>query len=434
MKFNVSHILFATAAMLCFASCDKFGGINNGDDNNGDEDNTPGVEETRLQKKSAKRGVSFNFNAIPEIDLPLLGPAITWSYNWGMSVSDAANEGFKEYGLDYCPMVWNANWDPETVTSITAKTSAKYLLAFNEPNLTDQANMTPEKAAEYWPAVLEAAKANNLKIISPAMNYGTLSGYNDPYKWLDEFFAQPGVSLDDVDGIAVHCYMGNAGAVMNYIDGFKKYGKPIWLTEFCNWVNDNVSLDSQKKYMVETINALEAEDAVYRYAWFIPRGNGDSKCHNSLLTSKKPFELTDLGQIFVNMSSWDKDLWYSVGDVIPAEQYNSCSGALHLETSTDKGVLDLTDLKNDVSVDYQLNITETGMYALELRYCTFYETSAKILVDGEEVDELQFANTERKWDNLLYDKLHLEAGKHTITISGNSAFPLTLNWLKIKGL
>lgn len=424
MKTNIPYFLLAVS-MLCLSSCEKNPDVDK-------ERPEAAVEETRLQKKSAKRGVSFNFNTLPEIDLPLLGPAISWSYNWGMSVSDAANEGFKKYALDYCPMTWNANWSVATLSSVAAKTSAEYLLAFNEPNLTDQANMTPEKAAEHWPAVLEAAKANNLKIIAPAMNYGTLAGYNDPWKWLDEFFAQPGVSLDDIDGIAVHCYMGSAGAVMNYIDGFKKYGKPIWLTEFCNWVNKNVSADAQMKYMVETINALEAEKDVFRYAWFIPRGNGEAECHNSLLTSRKPFELTSLGKVFVNMSSWDENLWYSPSDVIPAEHYNSCSGAVHLVPTGDKGgVLDLTDLKKDVSVSYQLEIPESTSYGLELRFSTYYETSVKILVDGREAGELLLKNTGNKWENAEYKALALEKGRHTLTLEGATSFPVSLNYLRI---
>ena len=36
-----------------------------------------------------------------------------------------------------------------------------------------------------------------------------------------------------------------------FLDKFKKYGKPIWLTEFCNWANNNISADAQMKYMVE---------------------------------------------------------------------------------------------------------------------------------------------------------------------------------------
>ena len=87
--------------------------------------------------------------------------------------------------------------------------------------------MTPSKAAELWPSVVDLAKELNLKLVSPAMNYGTLAGYSDPIKWLDEFFAQPGVSIDDIDAISIHCYMANPQALRNYVAMFYKYNKPI---------------------------------------------------------------------------------------------------------------------------------------------------------------------------------------------------------------
>ena len=56
----------------------------------------------------------------------------------------------------------------------------EYLLAFNEPNLTDQCNYTPQQAAVQWPRLKELADELGMKLVSPAMNYGTLGGYSDP--------------------------------------------------------------------------------------------------------------------------------------------------------------------------------------------------------------------------------------------------------------
>ena len=213
-----------------------------------------------LQAKSLKRGVSFSFSQLPENDITLLAPGISWSYNWAVNTSNEAFSYFEHFGLDYCPMIWNANWQESSLRAFKqAHPECEYLLAYNEPNLTDQANMVPSKAAEDWPRLVAIAKELNMKIIAPAMNYGTLADYNDPWKWLDEFFAQPGVSLEDVSGIAIHCYMGSAASMKNYLDKFKKYGKPIWLTEFCNWANNNISLEAQMEYMVQAMNLLEAD-------------------------------------------------------------------------------------------------------------------------------------------------------------------------------
>lgn len=411
---------------IMFTACEKEpdGG------GNGTADRT--AEYITLQKKSPKRGVSFNFGQLPDNDIPLLGPACSWSYNWGSSTSNQAFQLFEQYDMDFCPMAWNANWNENTFRQFKQlHPECEYILAYNEPNLTDQANMIPSKAAEDWPRLVAIAKELNMKLIAPAMNYGTLQGYHDPWKWYDEFFSQPGVSWDDVDGIALHCYMGSAQAMKGFVDGFKKYGKPIWLTEFCNWANNNISAEAQMKYLVEALNLLEADDAVFRYAWFIPRGNGDAQCHNSLLMSQKPFGLTDLGNVFVNMSTQDKTLWYKPEQVIPAEHYNGVSGNVHLSPCTDAtGILQLTDLKKDTRVEYQIELPEDDTYTLELRYNTYYQSPLMVLLDGKELGILELENTDYNWKNRLVD-IPLPAGKHTLALTGTTAFPVTLNWLRI---
>ena len=424
MKFR--QLVLMALPFIMFTACEKEpdGG------GNGTADRT--AEYITLQKKSPKRGVSFNFGQLPDNDIPLLGPACSWSYNWGSSTSNQAFQLFEQYDMDFCPMAWNANWNENTFRQFKQlHPECEYILAYNEPNLTDQANMIPSKAAEDWPRLVAIAKELNMKLIAPAMNYGTLQGYHDPWKWYDEFFSQPGVSWDDVDGIALHCYMGSAQAMKGFVDGFKKYGKPIWLTEFCNWANNNISAEAQMKYLVEALNLLEADDAVFRYAWFIPRGNGDAQCHNSLLMSQKPFGLTDLGNVFVNMSTQDKTLWYKPEQVIPAEHYNGVSGNVHLSPCTDAtGILQLTDLKKDTRVEYQIELPEDDTYTLELRYNTYYQSPLMVLLDGKELGILELENTDYNWKNRLVD-IPLPAGKHTLALTGTTAFPVTLNWLRI---
>lgn len=424
MKFR--QLVLMALPFIMFTACEKEpdGG------GNGTADRT--AEYITLQKKSPKRGVSFNFGQLPDNDIPLLGPSCSWSYNWGSSTSNQAFQLFEQYDMDFCPMAWNANWNENTFRQFKQlHPECEYILAYNEPNLTDQANMVPSKAAEDWPRLVAIAKELNMKLIAPAMNYGTLQGYHDPWKWYDEFFSQPGVSWDDVDGIALHCYMGSAQAMKGFVDGFKKYGKPIWLTEFCNWANNNISADAQMKYLVEALNLLEADDAVFRYAWFIPRGNGDAQCHNSLLMSQKPFGLTDLGNVFVNMSTQDKTLWYKPEQVIPAEHYNGVSGNVHLSPCTDAtGILQLTDLKKDTRVEYQIELPEDDTYTLELRYNTYYQSPLMVLLDGKELGILELENTDYNWKNRLVD-IPLPAGKHTLALTGTTAFPVTLNWLRI---
>ncbi len=178
---------------------------------------------TLTQARSSKRGVAQNSWALPEKDIPSLASAMAWTYNWGAGpLSSALSSALSSGNVEYCPMAWNANYSEAGL-----KAAQEWILGFNEPNLKDQCNMTPVQAAEHWPALVAIVKASGKKLVSPAMNYGTLEGYHDPIVWLDEFFAQPGCSLDDVDAIAVHCYMPSSGSVKNYLELFRKYGKPI---------------------------------------------------------------------------------------------------------------------------------------------------------------------------------------------------------------
>lgn len=414
-------IIAAVCCLFFMASCEK------------DPVEEISGEYTLTQAKSAKRGVSFSFGTLPEVDVPNLAPAITWSYDWSSRVpTEAIDAQFTEYGLDWCPMIWNGNYNPDNIRAYKrAHPEAQYILAFNEPNLKDQANMTPAQAAELWPPVVALAKELGMKLVSPALNYGTLEGYHDPVLWMDEFLAQPGVSADDFDAIALHCYMPSAGSVKSFIDMFAKYGKPIWLTEFCNGNSNNISESTQMAYMCETLNMLEAHSNVERYAWFMPRGSFNSKWHNNLLESEKPFGLTPLGKVFVNFSTFDKSVVYKKGEVIPASQYVHASGTVHLAPSTDGGVLDISELGKGGEVSYQIDIAQAGKYTLYLRYQTYMDSSLGFFLGEEQVASKTIPNSAKEWTTSHFE-VDLPAGKSVLKIAGQSGASVGLAWLSIK--
>lgn len=414
--------LFLVLALMAMAACSK-----------DPVDRDGKVTYSLTQAKSAKRGVSFNFGSIPDIDIPLLGNAVSWSYDWSNRALDAVSDAqFSQYGMDWCPMCWNNNYSADNIRAYKkAHPEAKYILAYNEPNLTDQANMTPAQAAEKWPQLVALARELGMELVSPALNYGTLEGYHDPIVWMDEFLSQEGVSLDDMAAIAVHCYMPSAGGVKTFIERFAKYGKPVWLTEFCNGANNNITEATQMAYMSETLNMLEGNPRVQRYAWFIPRGVAFNRMwHNNLLTAEQPFGLTPLGKVFVNFSTFDKNIRYRAGEVIPAEQYSAASGYVHLAPSTDGGILDISELGKDGYVEYQLDMAFAGTYQLKLRYQTYMDTSLGFSVNGTEVASKTFSTTSQQWTSGSFD-IVLPEGKSVLRITGKSAATIMLNWLKI---
>lgn len=390
--------------------------------------------------KSNKRGVSYNFTIDSDVDL--LTPYISWSYNWGPDVTENIGKLFQLYDLDFCPMAWNGAYDANRIRAYkAANPDCEYLLAFNEPNLTDQCNYTPAQAAEHWDDLKALADELNMKIVSPAMNYGTLDGYGDPIVWLDEFFTL--VPPDDVAAIAIHCYMGTAGALKSYVERFYKYGKPIWLTEFCAWENHISSAQAQMNFMSEAITYLEADPMVERYAWFIPRADGpvDSYPYMQLLTKTKPFALSELGEVFAGLPSLDKNTWQNADNYILPNTYTAiCSqesigkngwiAGPHIRPTTDAtGQLQLADFIAGQWVEYQIE-AQKDISHLRIRYAAYSNTSLKIEADGAEIALVEAEKTgdASAW-NTLEIPVDITAGKHTLRITvqkGN----ININWFK----
>ena len=345
------------------------------------EGSSPTLDHPSTMQKSAKRGVSFNFTNIQ--DLPLLSPAISWSYNWANDQNSTSALWFDTNEMDFCPMCWNGSYSADKIRQyVQQHPNTKYLLGFNEPNLTDQCNMTPAQAAEPWQEVVALAKELNLKLISPAMNYGTLAGYHDPIKWFDEFFALPNVSLDDIHAIAIHCYMASPSAVKDYIKKFEKYGKPIWMTEFCAWDPVPSNVEKQMDYMCSVLNHMEQNPHVERYAWFMPRTSGkvDSPPYMQLLTHGSPVELTPLGEIFTQFSSFDKNAYLALDKGVGAHQYIALKDESISLRVTDNNQLFIQSFMQGQWIDYHVHVQ--SKQPLQIQYASIVNSQVCISIDG----------------------------------------------------
>lgn len=409
------------------------------------------VSSCFAQQRSSKRGVSYD---IPYFeDVKALSQGVSWFYNWGTSPKSTIDNNYSNY-MDYCPMAWNGV-NADALRAFKAKhPECKYLLTFNEPNLTDQANMTPSQAAAKWPAVKAIAQELNLKIVSPAMNYGTLSGYSDPITWLDDFFKL--VPLSDIDAIAIHTYMNWPGAVSWYVGRFAKYGKPIWLTEFCAWeyqepltTNAQVGYLFQRNTMIEKVEFLELNPQVEKYAWFIPRTNKDGEFpYMQLLKNVQgsvlPGTLTELGQIYVNMSSFDTTKFYAPAEKIPAKNYVR-SAPVQLESSTDLSSeaypIQICNFEKNVFAEYLLDIPQNGTYSLSLRMASAANIQPvfKIYSNGKVVtttDSVAVSPTDgqNSWDTRTI-QVNLPKGKQRIRIASSGlATGVKLQWFLLSDI
>jgi len=253
--------------------------------------------------KSSKRGIAYDLSA--PADLSALAPGLSWWYNWG-SQPDAGvpSNHLAQYGMDYIPMLWNDNFDAARIEAFIRANGVSYLLLLNEPNPTDQANMTPARAAALWPRYEAIAASTGVKLVGPAMTWGTLANYSDPVVWMDAFYAAYQSAnagrLPQIDYLAYHWYdYGLAGQ----LDRMKKYGKPFWVTEMANWHSrqDGAQIDTlakQKAQMTEMVAICENRDDVFRYAWFIGRMSPDPH-FTSLLGANG--QLTELRQLYISL-------------------------------------------------------------------------------------------------------------------------------------
>jgi autotransporter-associated beta strand protein len=145
-----------------------------------------------------------------------------WSYDWDNVTSSTAN-------TEYVPMRHNSTWN--AYSNINSKQNSTHALGFNEPDKTDQANMTVEAALAQWPNLL----ASGLRLGAPAP-----SDAGAGLTWLYSFIDAAKVANLRVDYVPVHFYKGNwtASQLYNWLKAIHdRTGLPIWVTEFNNGAN-----------------------------------------------------------------------------------------------------------------------------------------------------------------------------------------------------
>ena len=382
-----------------------------------------------------KRGLAYGYHS-PE-DLEILSPTVSWWYNWSEVPESSVANIFTDYQMEFVPMTWNGFFDEDKLrTFLTNHPETKYLLAFNEPNFIAQANMTPSQAAAIWPILEDIADDFDLELVGPAVNFcgscvsenGTT--YNSPFDYLDDFFeACDGCR---VDHIAIHSYMNNVGALDWYINEFKRYGKPIWVTEFAGWEQNGTinNLSDQINFMIGAVDLLESDTSVYKYSWFIGRGDGiNTYPYIDILGDNG--ELTELGEVYTQMPIHDINKVVDIPARIEAENYNSMSGILLEKTRDESGFANVGYIESGDWLEYKINVSEENTYPLHFRIASTASSSLKVLIDGEDVLTQNFTNT-FGWQNwqTFENSISLSPGIYTIRLEAiTNGF--NINWFQI---
>lgn len=382
------------------------------------------------QQKSYKRGVSYGYHSAADMNTASAG--ISWWYNWAAQPDAGIRTTYSDYNVDFVPQAWNASGIAGVNTWVAQDSKIKYLLGFNEPNFRDQANMTPSQAAATWPQLQAIADKYGLKIASPAVNYcGSCVSengvtYSNPFKWLDDFFT----ACKDcrVDYIALHWY-GGGNSMTGYINDARKYGKPIWVTEFANW-DAGVTPESQKSYLAGTTNFLERDPDIFRYSWFIGRGSGATTYPYIDLYGASG-SMTPLGQIYLNIPVYDSSKVFEIPGRIEAEEYYLQNGVFAELTNDSDGFLNIgyTDIGDWMT--YKISVSESGDYSLTSRYAGTAAGIFDVYVDDVKRVTVNTLNTGswQSWKSVS-NSIYLDAGKHMLKLYV-VAKGFNLNWISL---
>lgn len=142
----------------------------------------------------------------------------TWSYSWSADQNSSA-------GVEYVPIRQNGGWPGWS--EISGKQNVSHVLGFNEPDHTEQSNLTVPQALAQWPDMMRTG----LRIGSPAVTNNS---------WIYAFMDSCKAKNYRVDFVAYHAYWGGKSPANWYNDLkyiHERTGRPLWITEWNNGAN-----------------------------------------------------------------------------------------------------------------------------------------------------------------------------------------------------
>ncbi|KAI5247032.1 hypothetical protein E4T42_06164 [Aureobasidium subglaciale] len=209
---------------------------------------------------NGKRGLAYNTAS-------LLGcfennDQVTWGYNW-----DSDSAGLSS-SFNYVPLLWGTSnghaevWNERATDALAS--GSTHLMSFNEPDMTSQANMSPEEAASAYKTYMMPF-AGKAKLGAPAVtNGGGSMGLN----WLSAFLA----ACDgcQVDFVSIHWYdsASNTAYFKEHVQNATDVsgGKPVWVTEFAP---TGASDSAVATFLEDVMPWMDSQSFVERYSYFM---------------------------------------------------------------------------------------------------------------------------------------------------------------------
>lgn len=209
--------------------------------------------------KTGKRGVAYNDAKLT--DCLVSSPEVSWGYNWGSSSSGLSDS------VKFIPTLWGPkseftnDWSKNAQSAI--ESGSTHLFSFNEPDLGEQANLSPSEAAAAYKEYMEPF-AGKAKLCAPSVTNG---GGSMGLSWLSSFLES--CSDCTIDCINIHWYDSAENS-----EYFKKHvsdaadtapGKQIFVSEFAATGSD----DQISTFLEDVMPWMDSNDDVGGYAYFM---------------------------------------------------------------------------------------------------------------------------------------------------------------------
>ena len=148
----------------------------------------------------------------------------TWYYNWGTTPSGNNDEIRNSLNQEFVPEKWGAGGSWRKIYTLD---DVSHLLGYNEPDHSEQSNVSVARAIEEWPLMMQTG----LRLGSPATT---------DFSWLYNFMNYARQLNYRVDYVVVHAYWGGLSGVEWYErlkEVHERTGRPLWIKEWNNGAN-----------------------------------------------------------------------------------------------------------------------------------------------------------------------------------------------------
>ena len=253
----------------------------------------------------------------------------TWFYTWSADNSSRPNE-------EFVPIRSQQYWP--SWTQINGLDYVSHVMSFNEPDHTEQSNVSVAQAVAQWPDF----QKTGLRIGSPACT--TFS------TWLYPFMDSIKAHNYRVDYVVIHAYWGGLTAAQWYSQLkaiHDKTGRPIWIKEWNNgatWTTETWptaygdGLTKQLTELKAILNVMDTAHFVERYSIYNWVGS------MRMMISDDGW-VTPAGENYRDRKA--PMAFNRVNEVIPTYKFSSQSTSLDLAVSADNSKINLTWTNSD---------------------------------------------------------------------------------------